>query len=806
MKLDDLLKFRQELLENSTDQDGYISSNSVLEYILPSIVETKLIESAEINNVPCSPIYSIAGYLENESGERLQLFLVDSASVAMSASNENVLHSKKDHHNFIFKGGLDFVKKSVNRHLENELQDSDPLAVLYHKLGSSTYVDQIDVIELILLSTSVSVESRSKEQSPKRFEFDDDILRVTFSRKRDSLSKDLLIQFKLIDIGYLYQVSISKGNADPLTVLFNDTFGSDIEVLKAAEEENFESYLCVLPAIGLAQLYKKESSRLLEKNVRSFLNFKVEANKEMRNTIRKEPERFIAYNNGLTITGSTGEVIMVGDKYLLKSIKDFQIVNGGQTTAGIYFSFKDGLDVSKINLMAKINIAKNVTEEEQNELISKISRFSNTQTKVSKVDLKTSNNELKMIKTLSNSVLAPNNNKWYFDLSKGEFETLVKLSGNKKKIEKEFPKQRRFTKEQLGKYYTSWGLYPYLVKLGGDKVFRYFIEEISGDGDKKKPKIINRDFYEHLIARIILFSELENLHGSGKSSIGQLRSAVVPYSMSALFLNMNADKNKPDFDLGIIWRNQALDDFMRSYFLDLMKLINILIKDYSQSDDYGSYSKKEQLWKDISRSKELKEFFKLEDSVKFIEKYGIQKSKTKSNSKSDFKTDEVDFSILVKTVEIAANGVAYYKELIKKMEPGISEREEGKILSYLAQILKRRDIEEKGVLAIESFIHQISVNQPSLFEEITPTKDEKIVNSLNGIIEQYNNAINTKSSIESEFHKSYLLATKKGMRYSSVFNTIGKKLSAGEVISLAEVYSVVDYYQNYRSTKKNENN
>jgi hypothetical protein len=794
MKIDDLLKFRQELLENSTDQDGYISPNSVLEYILPSLVETKLIESAEINTVPQNPVYSIAGYLENESGERLQLFLVDSSSVSMSASNNNVLHTKKDYHNSIFKAGVDFVKKSVNRHLDKELQDSDPLAVLYHKLGSSAYVDQIDVIELILLSSSVSVESRSKEQTPKRFVFDDDKLRVSFSRKSESLSKELLIQFKLIDIGYLYQVSISTGNADPLTVMFGDTFGSDIEVLKAAEEENFESYLCVLPAIGLAQLYKKESSRLLEKNVRSFLNFKVEANKEMRNTIRKEPERFIAYNNGLTITGSTGEVIKVGDKYFLKSIKDFQIVNGGQTTAGIYFSFKDGLDVSKINLMAKINIAKNVTEEEQNELISKISRFSNTQTKVSKVDLKTSNNELKMIKTLSSSVLAPNNNKWYFDLSKGEFETLVKLSGNKKKIEKEFPKQRRFTKEQLGKYYTSWGLYPYLVKLGGDKVFRYFIEEISGDGDKKKPKTINRDFYEHLIARIILFSELENLHGSGKSSIGQLRSAVVPYSMSALYLNMNADKNKSDFDLGIIWRNQALDDFMRSYFLDLMKLMNNLIKDYSQSDDYGSYSKKEQLWKDISSSKELKEFFKLEDSVKFVEKYGIQKSK----SKSDSKIDEVDFSILIKTVEIASNGVSYYKELLKKIAPRISEREESKILSYLAQIVKRRDIEEKGVLAIESLIQQISINQPSMFEEISPIKDEKLVNSLNGIIEQYNVAINKNISIESEFHKSYLIATSKSMSYSSVFNTIGKKLSSGQLISLAEVYSAADFYQFFR--------
>ena len=33
-----------------------------------------------------------------------------------------------------------------------------------------------------------------------------------------------------------------------------------------------------------------------------------------------------------------------------------------------------------------------------------------------------------------------------------------------------------------------------------------------------------------------------------------------------------------------------------------------LIKKYSESDDYGEYSKKEELWKRISSSKEIKEF------------------------------------------------------------------------------------------------------------------------------------------------------------------------------------------------------
>jgi hypothetical protein len=792
MNISDLLKFRTNLLTNACDENEFISTDLVLEYVLPSLVETKLIDSQEINFVPQSSSYSISGFSENESGERLQIFLVDSASISMAANDSNVIHTKKDYHNSLFKSGLDFVKKSIKRHLNDEIQDSDPIAILYHKLGSSSYIDQIDVIELILISTSISVENRGKNQTPKRFYFDDENISVSFTKNREGFSKEILIQLKIVDIGYLYQVSISQGNSDPLTVSFHDTFGYNIEVLRAAEEENFESYLCVLPAQGLAKLYKKESSRLLEKNVRSFLNFKVEANKEMRNTIRKEPEKFIAYNNGITITGSSGEILQIGEKLFLTSITDFQIVNGGQTTAGIYFSDKDGIDISRICLMAKINIAKNVSEQQLNELISNISRFSNTQTKVSKVDLKTSNSELKMIKTLSKSVLAPNNNKWFFDLSKGEFETLVKFAGNKIKLEKEYPKERRFTKEQLGKFYTAWGLNPYLVKLGGDKVFRYFIEDISGDGDKKKPKTIDRDFYEQLISRIILFIELEKLHGFGKNSIGQLRSAVVPYTMSAIYLKMNADKNMNDFNMNLLWRNQKLDDFLRSYFSDLLKLMNILIKKYSQSDDFGSYSKKEQLWKDISVSKELTNFFKLDNSIKFFEKYGIPKSTSKS--KSILKNNPIDFDILSKTVNIASNGISYYNELLNRIIPELSVNEENKISSIINHIKLRRDIGENGVLVIDSFINKISKNWPNLLEEIFPSVDETLLSSFEGIIRQYNNALNNNISIQSEFERSYLLASKKNLRNAIVFKSIGSKLNNGDMISLAEVYQVAEFY------------
>src|SRR6202012_2449142 len=97
-----------------------------------------------------------------------------------------------------------------------------------------------------------------------------------------------------------------------------------VPFLHAASENDFDSYLCALPAKLLAELYKKYSNRLLEKNVRSFLQLKG-VNKGMQDTIKAEPEKFIAYNNGLTITSTAMELTEHNGVPCIKTLSDFQI-------------------------------------------------------------------------------------------------------------------------------------------------------------------------------------------------------------------------------------------------------------------------------------------------------------------------------------------------------------------------------------------------------------------------------------------------------------------------------------------------
>ncbi|HXO74347.1 MAG TPA: AIPR family protein, partial [Puia sp.] len=332
----------------------------------------------------------------------------------------------------------------------------------------------------------------------------------------------------------------------------------------------------------LAELYKKHSARMLEKNVRSFLQLNNSVNRGIQDTIRNSPEKFIAYNNGLTITATGKDFITENDKTYIQTLTDFQIVNGGQTTATIYFSNKSGLDISKVRVMAKINVARDSSEEELEDLITKISAYSNAQSKVSSVDLRSRNSQLVKLKTLSESILTPSGKKWYFERARGEFNTLVRKNpGNKAKLNKDSPKERRFTKEELAKYFTAWGDNPHLVKKGGEKVFRLFIEDISGEGKPMKETPIDRTFYEETIAKVILFRTLEKLHGSGSQAIGQLRSAVVPYTIAILYKFTTGDRNNAPFRLTDIWKKEGLDDQLAEVAKDLMVLVNDLIKQYA---------------------------------------------------------------------------------------------------------------------------------------------------------------------------------------------------------------------------------
>lgn len=789
MILEEYFNYRSELLDQSQDDEGFIQENLILSQVLPSMLDAKLIDSEDFTNSyfkSTADKLKINAYSINESGERLQLFLIDENSINLSATFEDLMVSTKTSYESQFRRCTSFHNKAIKGHLNDEIQDSSPVRPLVSNISSSQGAQQFDVVEIFLITLTSTVSRMGATLQPKRIEFDDEEIVVTYQKDGERHKKKLIIKKRIIDLNFLYNVLISQGSREALTVDFEKTFGDSLYAIKAADEDYFESYLCVLPASVISRLYKEFSTRLLEKNVRSFLQFKG-VNKGIRETIRKEPEKFVAYNNGLTITATDGDISFESGQYKIKSLTDFQIVNGGQTTATIYFTQKDGFDISKVKVMAKINVAKEATDEELEELISNISTYSNAQSRVSKVDLRSRNPQLVRIKSLSESVMTPSGKKWFFERAKGEFNTKLRIAGsNKRRLAKEYPTHRRFSKELMAKYYSAWGDQPHLVKKGGEKIFRYFIEKLTGEGEFKKPINVNRDFYEELIAKIIMFRRLEKIYGAGKNSMGQLRSAVVPYTLSILFLITDGDKKASSFDLLKIWLNEVLENDLEAYLTQLLMLVNNLIKKYSESDDFGEYSKKEELWNRISSCKEIKEFVSSNDTKLIIKKYGISKAELKKRKDGNKNLEEVNFKNLSDNVLIHSNGINYY-ESIQLNSSFLTGTDERRLSSLIHAIINKLDIDDDLVSFESSLTNKLRVQFPSFFDSIE-REQSLLYSALDYVITHYNKCINENNSVLSEFKKIEAIGKAKQIKYASVFDQIGKNLIKGVPPTIKQIY------------------
>ena len=130
MDIEELLAYRKDLLEDCTDEEGFITESTFLEYILPMINESKLIDSEDYAD--CYYHYEsenikLNGYNFNETGERLQLFLINEDSISTYADEDKLKISKKVYYDNQFSRCIRFVNNTVNRNLFDDIQDSHPV-------------------------------------------------------------------------------------------------------------------------------------------------------------------------------------------------------------------------------------------------------------------------------------------------------------------------------------------------------------------------------------------------------------------------------------------------------------------------------------------------------------------------------------------------------------------------------------------------------------------------------------------------------------------------------------------------------
>ena len=475
-----------------------------------------------------------------------------------------------------------FFKNAIYADFGNEIEESSSIFEFANTLG--TYKDLRD--SLVRVNAFILTNGIYKGDIP--------------------ISKEISgykIFFRIIDIYYLYQ--ISEQSHAPIFIDFKEE-GWNVPCLHATTSNpDYDAYVAILPGKCLSNLYERYGGRLLEQNVRSFLQFTGKVNSGIRDTIRFKPHMFLAYNNGIAATADAIELDANGRNII--SISNFQIVNGGQTTASIYHTEKkDKADISDVYVQVKFSVVKK--KDDYANIVSDISKFANTQNKVNNADFSANNPILVELEKVSRYVMTPHTAEkpiqtyWFFERARSQYKNLRQKEGFTRSRQKAFdiryPKNQMFTKVELAKYINCFEevyvgnklvIAPHIVVRGAEKNYAQFIARNL----PSSPKKINHNYFEDTIAKAILFKTADKLYGTKRSgnSIGELRSVVVPYTMGLL-----NHITKGRINLYKIWKNQKVSDELSAIIYSLMKQVNPFIMKVSPSNNYLEWAKKEECW------------------------------------------------------------------------------------------------------------------------------------------------------------------------------------------------------------------
>ena len=446
-----------------------------------------------------------------------------------------------------------------------------------------------------------------------------------------------------------FQVELSGKEREDLEISLKET---PIKALLASVSESMTSVLAVMPATILVDIYSKWGSRLLEQNVRSFLTTKVKVNKGIRETIKSTPEMFFAFNNGITTTAEAAEFEQKSDGMYITSLKNLQIVNGGQTTASLFSaSFKDKLDISKIFVQMKLSI---ISSEKSNQIVPFISRYANSQNKVTEADLFSNHPFHIRFQEFSRRISPPPkqgttiSEKWFYERARGQYlnEQAYLNTSKRNTFQAGNPKSQVITKTLLAKYLNSFDFIPHTVSKGAEINFSSFAEKISAKWESSEAEI-NEGFFRNAISKAIIFKSLEVLVSKQKDSwYNGHRDKIVPYTIA--FLTNAIKINGKELDFEQIWKRQGLQSQLENSLIEIAEKVNELLNDPSRPfGNVAEYAKREVFWNTVKQASEGYDIKKI--SSVLISKGESKKREIEDKENQKF-TNKIQIEMKVKSI------------------------------------------------------------------------------------------------------------------------------------------------------------
>lgn len=419
----------------------------------------------------------------------------------------------------------------------------------------------------------------------------------------------------VLDFARYTSILNAKGGMEPIKIDVTAVNGAPLPFLPAHSiDGEHTSYLVAVPGLFLAEIYGLYGAKLLEQNVRTFLQARTKVNSGIIKTLETAPEMFFAYNNGLTATaGGITTAPLPGGGLGIASIENLQIVNGGQTTASILYASDSQrrdrrADLSRVFVQMKLSV---VNADRLEEVVPLISRYANTQNKINEADFFSSHPIHLVLERISRHQSAPpkagslSGSKWFYERARGQYRDRLAYGSpaERKRFELEFPRDQLIDKTDLAKFEVTFECRPHIVSRLAQKCFLDYAER-AGKAWKSSEALFNEHWFRTVVAEAIIFRSLDRL--VARSNWYQrdrgYKLQIVTYAIA--WLVQHLQERGREIDLNLVWQRQELPAELAEALAQIASQVAETIKDAPpQMKNVGEYCKQQACWAAVAGSR-----------------------------------------------------------------------------------------------------------------------------------------------------------------------------------------------------------
>lgn len=414
----------------------------------------------------------------------------------------------------------------------------------------------------------------------------------------------------VLDFARYVDIQSARNGSEPIEIDVPALWGGPLPCLPAHNPGgDYESYLIAMPGELLAQIYGLWGARLLEQNVRTFLQAKTKVNNGIIRTLETAPDMFFGYNNGLTATAAAISTVELADGSVgITGIENLQIVNGGQTTASIlYAKDQKKADLSKVYVQVKLSV---VNSPRLDEIVQNISRYANTQNKVSEADFFSSHPFHVLMQQISRRLSAParpgalSGSKWFYERARGQYRNRLAYgtAAERKRFELEFPKEQMIEKPDLAKYETTFDCRPHIVSRLAQKCFLDFAERVGKTWETSEATF-NDHWFRLAIAKAIVSRSLDKMIGRSEWYQADRGFKLQTVAYTIAWLVQHLQDRGLELDLELIWNRQELPEEVGAALMEIApQVARTLSNAPPQVKNVGEWCKQQACWASVAGS------------------------------------------------------------------------------------------------------------------------------------------------------------------------------------------------------------